>query len=65
SYAERATRFARALTSNANWEGLDVYAKTEFLKRIYRFAHDAGRRELQRSVMRRLAGGEYALKRRR
>jgi|GEM_PF-3305563 len=64
AYAARASAFARNLTSNSDWDGMDIYAKTEFLKRIYRFAHDAARREIHRSIMARIATGEYELKRR-
>jgi len=49
-YVRRATAFARTLAKDKDWSGLDVYAKEEVLKRIYRFAHDAGRRELYRSI---------------
>ncbi len=62
AYAERATDFARRLTTNNDWESLDIYAKTEFLKRIYRFSHDAARREVHRSIMARIAGGDYEMK---
>jgi len=65
AYAARATAFARTLTANSDWEAIDVYAKTELLKRIYRFAHDAARREIQRSIMARISVGEYEFKRRR
>lgn len=49
-YVRRASGFARALAKNEDWSGLDVYAKEEVLKRIYRFAHDAARREVYRSI---------------
>jgi hypothetical protein len=62
AYAARATAFARTLTANDDWSELDVYAKTEFLKRIYRFAHDAGRRAMYRSVLARIAAGDFELK---
>jgi hypothetical protein len=51
TYAGRATAFARALTTNNDWSGLDVYAKEEVLKRIYRFTHDAARRDIWASVL--------------
>ena len=62
AYASRATQFARNLTSNTDWDGLDIYAKTEFLKRIYRFAHDAARREIRRSMLARVGAGQFELK---
>ena len=61
-YARRATAFARALTSNGDWSRIDVYAKAEVLRRIYRFAHDAGRKAMYRSVLRRVHAGEFELK---
>lgn len=50
-YAARATAFARALTTENDWSGLDVYAKEEILKRIYRFTHDAARRDILASIV--------------
>jgi len=61
-FARRATQFARALTSNGDWERIDVYAKAEVLRRIYRFAHDAGRKAMYRSVLRRVHSGAFELK---
>ena len=58
AYSTRATAFARELAKNADWDRLDIYAKEEFLKRIYRFAHDAARRELYRSIFVRMKRGE-------
>ncbi len=57
-YAQRATAFARTLTTNQDWSGLDIYAKEEILKRIYRFAHDNARRQIFRSVFYRLSTGK-------
>lgn len=57
-YARRATAFARTLAANADWSRMDVYGQEEILKRIYRFAHDAGRREVYRSIFVRMKAGE-------
>jgi hypothetical protein len=57
-YAQRATAFARALTTENDWSGLDVYAKEEILKRIYRFAHDAARRDIMASIAARIRAGQ-------
>ena len=62
SYAKRATAFARNLAANGDWSRLDVYAKEELIKRIYRFAHDAARRDLYGRLYRRIQTGEYELK---
>jgi len=62
TYAQRATAFARQLTANGDWDKLDVYAKAEFLRRIYRFAHDLGRKAVYRSIMGRVRRGEYEMK---
>jgi hypothetical protein len=62
AYAERATAFARSLTKNNDWSSLDPYAKRALLERIYRFAHDAARREMLLSVSRRLAAGKAEVK---
>jgi uncharacterized protein YodC (DUF2158 family) len=58
AYARRATEFARSLAKNGDWTRLDVYAKEEVLKRIYRFAHDRGRRAMLASVAARLRQGK-------
>lgn len=57
AYTKRLTSFARELAKNTDFGNLDVYAKTEVLKRLYRFAHDAARRDVQASVIRRLQAG--------
>lgn len=58
AYARRATDFARTLAKNGDWARVDAYAKEEILKRIYRFAHDAARRQMLASVLGRLKRGE-------
>jgi hypothetical protein len=58
AYSRRATVFARGLAQHGDWTGLDVYAKEEILKRIYRFAHDSARRDMLASVLARLRSGE-------
>jgi N12 class adenine-specific DNA methylase len=65
SYASRATAFARTLAKNRDWSGLDVIEKEEILRRIYRFAHDAARRDLNGRIMRRVRAGQYELKEKR
>lgn len=62
AYTQRATEFARGLAKDGDWSALDVYAKQEVLRRIYRYAHDAGRRAVYASVLARIARGEAALK---
>jgi hypothetical protein len=62
AYARRATAFARTLTANSDWSRLDVYMKAELLRRIYRFAHDAGRKAMYRSVLYRIRSGQYELR---
>jgi hypothetical protein len=62
SYAQRATEFARTLAKDGDWTGLDVYAKQEVLRRIYRYAHDAARRAVYGSVLRRIQRGDYEMR---
>ena len=62
AYARRATGFARTLTANGDWNRLDVYMKAEFLRRVYRFAHDAGRKAMYRSVLARVRAGQFEMK---
>jgi predicted Fe-S protein YdhL (DUF1289 family) len=57
-YAKRATSFARTLAQHGDWSRLDAYQKEEVLKRIYRFAHDAARRDIYRSVYGRVWAGQ-------
>jgi len=63
-YAQRATAFARALTTENDWSGLDAYAKEEILKRIYRFTHDAARRDILASIVWRAQQGKAQVVRR-
>jgi hypothetical protein len=62
AYSKRATDFARTLARNGDWTGLDVYAKEEVLKRIFRFAHDAGQKQMLASVLARLQRGQAQVK---
>jgi N12 class adenine-specific DNA methylase len=62
AYASRATAFARTLAQNRDWSGLDTVQKEEILRRIYRFAHDAARRDLNGRILRRVRAGQYELK---
>ena len=62
AYARRATAFARGLTANSDWSRLDVYMKAELLRRIYRFAHDAGRKAMYRSVLYRIRSGQFEVR---
>jgi len=61
-YAQRATEFARTLAKDGDWTGLDVYAKQEVLRRIYRYAHDAGRKAVYASVLGRIGRGDYEMR---
>ena len=61
AYAGRATAFARQLAARDDWGSLDVYAKEEVLKRIYRFTHDAARRDVWRSITWRAGAGDVKL----
>jgi hypothetical protein len=65
AYSRRASAFARSLATNRDWKGLDVYAKEELLKRIFRHAHDVARRDMLASVLNRLRRGEAAIQERR
>lgn len=62
AYASRATAFARTMAQNRDWSGLDTIQKEEILRRIYRFAHDAARRDLYGRVLRRVKVGDFKTK---
>jgi hypothetical protein len=64
AFARRATDFARTLAKNGDWGRIDAYGKEAVLERIYRHAHDAGRRAMLASVLGRLRRGEAEVKER-
>jgi hypothetical protein len=61
AYASRATAFARNLAANRDWSGLETIQKEEVLRRIYRFAHDAARRDVGARMLRRVKAGNFKL----
>lgn len=63
-FAGRATAFARGLVDQPGWNELDDYQKEEVLKRLYRFAHDAARRQVYQSLYGRIWAGKATEKER-
>jgi hypothetical protein len=58
-FKERATAYARTLAQNEQFLGLEPFMQEEFLKRIYRYSHDAAHKAMLASVMKRAAGVEW------
>lgn len=61
-YAARATAFARKLAQNQDWSGMSELEKEEFLRRVYRMAHDAAHRDVTMRVIKRARTGNFKLK---